>query len=403
MRVEETNDFSLTVTSFYLKLTGLWTAENPAEERERKKAFGITITVMLFGLFIEVRDVYYALSRSFEDTIFTLCNIVTVLIIVCKTSILYVKKEQFTELLAYSENNFWHTNYDASEAVLVKKCKKLCTIIICLFNFFAQTTSFSYIIEPLVEYFDKSVSVRKLPLNMDMDFLLEPYIYELTFLFQVGCLTAYGIGYLCVDNVMYITNYHTAAQFRILQYRISNITGLINIEELSAASVSVPDCIADQCYTKFKECIKQHQKLLTYYHKVDKVFAIIVFIQILLFSIMLCLDGYLMLLDDASPYRRMVFTIHLFGCIFQLLMFTYSCDCVLQESMQVAQSFYSIQWTVLPMNNSGEMLRTDMRLVLMRSSKPCCLSAGGFFTVSLETYTKVLSTAVSYFTLLRDY
>ncbi|XP_076382694.1 odorant receptor 13a-like isoform X2 [Megalopta genalis] len=334
---------------------------------------------------------------------FAMCNMVTVLIVLCKACVLHIKKKQFTELLAYSENHFWHTNYDACETVFLEECKKLCTAIICLFNFLAQSTSFSYIIEPIVVYFDTNASVRKLPINMYMDFLLKPYIYELTFLFQTVSLAAYGIGYLCVDNVMYITNYHAAAQFRILQYRISCITDLINTEKFSAASGSVPDCTADHCYTKFKECIRQHQMLIVYYNKVDQFFAIIVFVQILLFSLMLCLDGYLMLQDGGSPYRRMVFTIHISGCIFQLLMFTYSCDCVLQESMQVAESFYSIQWPVLPMNNSGEMLRTDMRLALIRARVPCCLTAGGFFTVSLETYTKVLSTAVSYFTLLRDY
>ncbi|XP_076382684.1 odorant receptor 13a-like isoform X2 [Megalopta genalis] len=403
MRAEETNDFSLTVTSFYLKLTGLWSAVNPTEERERRKAFSVTIVVMLIGLFIEVRDFYHSISTSFEDTIFALCNIVTVLIVLCKTCVLYIKKSQFSELLVYSEKHFWHTNYDACETVLIKECKRLCIIITCLFNLFAQSISFSYILEPLVDYFDKNVSVRKLPFNMYMDLLLKPYFYELTFLIQTVSLAAYGIGYLCVDNIMYITNYHAAAQFRILQYRISNITSLINIKKRSAASESVPNCTADRCYTKFKECIRQHQKLLAYYRKVDELFAIIVFEEILLFSIMLCLDGYLMLLGNSSPYRRAVFTIHLAGCVSELLMFTYSCNCVLQESTQVAESFYSIQWPVLPMNNSGKMLRTDMRLILMRSRVPCCLTAGGFFTVSLETYTKVLSTAVSYFTLLREY
>ncbi|XP_076382685.1 uncharacterized protein LOC143260588 isoform X3 [Megalopta genalis] len=356
MRAEETNDFSLTVTSFYLKLTGLWSAVNPTEERERRKAFSVTIVVMLIGLFIEVRDFYHSISTSFEDTIFALCNIVTVLIVLCKTCVLYIKKSQFSELLVYSEKHFWHTNYDACETVLIKECKRLCIIITCLFNLFAQSISFSYILEPLVDYFDKNVSVRKLPFNMYMDLLLKPYFYELTFLIQTVSLAAYGIGYLCVDNIMYITNYHAAAQFRILQYRISNITSLINIKKRSAASESVPNCTADRCYTKFKECIRQHQKLLAYYRKVDELFAIIVFEEILLFSIMLCLDGYLMLL----------------------------------ESTQVAESFYSIQWPVLPMNNSGKMLRTDMRLILMRSRVPCCLTAGGFFTVSLETYTKNL-------------
>ncbi|XP_078051326.1 uncharacterized protein LOC144477476 isoform X2 [Augochlora pura] len=370
MRAEETNDFSLAVTSFYLKLTGLWSAVTPTEERERRKAFRVTITVMFIGWLIVLREIQQCIRiKSFEETIFALCNLVTVMIVLCKMCVLYAKKQEFTVLLGYLEKHFWHTNYDAFERTLLEQCKKLCIIIICLFNFLAQMTSFSYVIEPVVVYFDKSVSVKKLPIELYIDFLMKPYVYEITL---------------------------------ILQYRISNITSQINTEKRSAAPESVADCTADNCYNKFKECIRQHQGLLAYYKEVDRVFAIIVFVEILLFSIMLCLDGYLMFLE-ASPYRRMVFSIHISGSIFQLLMFTYSCDCVLQESTQVADAIFSIEWPLLPMNDSGKMLRSDMLLVLMRSREPCCLTAGGFFTVSLETYTKVLSTAVSYFTLLREY
>nr|XP_033340147.1 odorant receptor Or2-like [Megalopta genalis] len=84
----------------------------------------------------------------------------------------------------------------------------------------------------------------------------------------------------------------------------------------------------------------------------------------------------------------------------QLLMFTYSCDGLIQQSLNVATAVYSAPWTYLPMNKYGKMLRKDVVLVIQRSRVPCCLTAKGFFPVSLETYTKVWSTAASYFTLL---
>ncbi|XP_076175225.1 odorant receptor 13a-like [Ptiloglossa arizonensis] len=87
----------------------------------------------------------------------------------------------------------------------------------------------------------------------------------------------------------------------------------------------------------------------------------------------------------------------------QLLMFTYSCDCLIQESMQVASAVYLGPWSLLPMNKDGKLLRKDLIFVIMRSRVPSCLTASGFCVVSLETYTAVLSTAVSYFTLIRQY
>ncbi|XP_043793999.1 odorant receptor 4-like isoform X2 [Apis laboriosa] len=90
------------------------------------------------------------------------------------------------------------------------------------------------------------------------------------------------------------------------------------------------------------------------------------------------------------------------GCMCQLLMFTYSCDCLMNDSMSVANAVYNSLWLYLPMDKYGKILRKDLMFVIMRSRSPCCLTACGFFPVSLETYTGILSTAVSYFTLLRN-
>ncbi|KAK1137089.1 hypothetical protein K0M31_001616 [Melipona bicolor] len=72
-----------------------------------------------------------------------------------------------------------------------------------------------------------------------------------------------------------------------------------------------------------------------------------------------------------------------------LFMFTYGCDGVIEHSEKVALGAYSALWTIMPMNKSGRMLRNDLLLVIERSRRVCCLTANGFFPISLETYTKV--------------
>ncbi|XP_076174618.1 odorant receptor Or2-like [Ptiloglossa arizonensis] len=85
-----------------------------------------------------------------------------------------------------------------------------------------------------------------------------------------------------------------------------------------------------------------------------------------------------------------------------LLMFTYSCNGLVEESGKIGTAAYSALWTLVPMNRAGRMLRNDLLVVIIRSRRVCCVTANGFFPISLETYTKIMSTAVSYFTLLRD-
>ncbi|XP_076384640.1 odorant receptor 13a-like isoform X2 [Megalopta genalis] len=388
MRAEETKDFSLFVTSFYLKLAGIWIAANPTEERRRRNAFTFAFIFMVLGLVIHLRDVYFSSANSFEDTMLALCNLFTGGLVTAKVTALYLHKKQFKELLVYLENNFWHTKYDTNEKTFLNQCKAQCIFFICSFNFFAQGTALCFLIEPCMAYFGNNDFARKLLFNLHADIFVQPYIFEITFLVQICILFYYGIGYLCVDNFVCVVNLHIATQFRILQYRIVNVHAGNNVEKHTVTSRPIPGYYADNCYATFKDCIKQHQALIAYCQKVEQLFTFIVLGQILVFSILMCLDGYLMFLEEASTAKRVTFTFHLTGCTCQLLMFTYSCDCVLRQSLEIAESAYSTEWPALRTNRSGKNMESDLQLVMVRSRVPCCLTAGGFFTVSLETYTR---------------
>ncbi|XP_043259232.1 odorant receptor 13a-like [Colletes gigas] len=159
---------------------------------------------------------------------------------------------------------------------------------------------------------------------------------------------------------------------------------------------------ADKYYATFKTYVRQHQDLIAFCDKLEEVFSFYSLGQVLLFSMLICLDGYLILVADIPATRRSIFILHIIACIAQLFMFTYSCDCLIHESRNVAMAIYSSQWTDQPMNKYGSRLRKEIVLVMVRSRSPCSLTGYGFFNISLETYTKVLSTAFSYFTLLRQ-
>lgn len=93
---------------------------------------------------------------------------------------------------------------------------------------------------------------------------------------------------------------------------------------------------------------------------------------------------------NSPPTRRLIFVFHIVGSSSQLLLFTYSCDTLIRESTNIGTAVYSGPWTHLTMDKIGKLLRKDLTMIILRSSKPCCLTASGFFPVSLETCTKVL-------------
>ncbi|XP_054008568.1 odorant receptor 13a-like [Hylaeus anthracinus] len=403
MCAKQSRDISLVMTSFYLKIVGMWLAKDRSEECRRMAAMIYTVWVLCLAMSFEIRDLYYTWGGDFGELIYVMCTIMTAVMVLFKILVLFWQKKKFLELVAYPKKNFWHSNYDCYERMVINNCSRTCTYFICIFNFFAQSTVISYAIWPIMENVGRNESDRMHPFNMHIDVLTKSPYFEMMFVVQV--LTAYhiGVGYLCLDNFLCVINLHVASQFRILQYRFVNIHTVKMEEKSKEASDSATLYHSNKCHDSFKRCIKQHQALLAYGNKLEEVFAVVVLGQVVLFSLLMCLDGYLILLGELSEARRLIFVIHIAGCMCQLLMFTYSCDCLIRESTRVASAVYTGPWLRLPMNEGGRMLRKDMLFVIMRSRVSCCLTANGFFVVSLETYTKVLSTAISYFTLLRSY
>ncbi|CAD1474067.1 unnamed protein product, partial [Heterotrigona itama] len=92
---------------------------------------------------------------------------------------------------------------------------------------------------------------------------------------------------------------------------------------------------------------------------------------------------------NVSIGTRLIFVFHMVGSFIHIIIFTYSCHCLIEESVNISLATYSGWWTMLPMTKTGRMIRKDMNIMMMKSIRPCYLSAAGFFPVSLETSTAV--------------
>ncbi|XP_034179105.2 uncharacterized protein LOC117603757 [Osmia lignaria lignaria] len=106
--------------------------------------------------------------------------------------------------------------------------------------------------------------------------------------------------------------------------------------------------------------------------------------------------------SDTCTSRRLLFVFHVLGSFIHLMIFTYTCHGLMEESTNIITAIYFGSWNTLPMDKIGRSLRSDMKMIMTRSLKPCRLTAGGFFPVSLETFTGLASSTFSYFTLLRE-
>ncbi|XP_076394748.1 odorant receptor 10-like [Megachile rotundata] len=188
---------------------------------------------------------------------------------------------------------------------------------------------------------------------------------------------------------------HVVSQFRMLQYRIMNCWVCENKQKDTLEYVN-------HCSAAMKECVRQHQSLILFCEKLENVFTFTIFWHMVIFSLLVGLNCYIILLADTPFARKSIFMFHVIGSFVHLIIFAYCCNGLMEESLNVCSTIYFGSWNTLPMNRIGRMLRLNVRMIMLRSMKPCYLTAGGFFPVSLETATSLLSSTFSYFTLMRE-
>ncbi|XP_043512120.1 odorant receptor 13a-like [Frieseomelitta varia] len=395
MHTAEYSDISIALSQFLLKLSGIWMTMNNTEERRRIFAMVYTLVIHIFGLYLNLGDVYYSWNNLGHCT-FLICNTLCIILAMFKVLVLNIRRTEFKDLVLFAQQNFWHFKYNHREKILFMKCRKFCklwTITACSVT---QAALAFYLITPICANIGKNKSDRILPFKMWINFPLSvtPY-YEIMFAIQVIVVEQIGVSYLCNDNFLCILNMHVIYQFRMLQNRLLNLWKIIDKQTNKA------DC-TERCYTALKKCIRKHQSLIEFCDKLEYVYTLPIFGHMVVFSLLMCFDTYEILLANVSIGTRLIFVFHMIGSFIHIIIFTYSCHCLMEESVNISLATYSGWWTILPMTKTGRMIRKDINIIMMKSIRPCYLSAAGFFPVSLETSTALMSSTVSYFTLMRE-
>ncbi|XP_054008627.1 odorant receptor Or2-like isoform X2 [Hylaeus anthracinus] len=402
MRSAQSKDVSIIWTCFLMKTVGLWMAADRAEQQRRNFALIYTCSMLFIATCIAIRDFYYSWG-NFNDCVYIACNIMYLMVVLFKIAVLYTHRVEFFDLILFTQKNFWHSNYNLREKLILDEYKRLCALFIVILSFCTQGTCAGYMVTPILGNIGKNESERILPFNMWLDFPTgtSPY-FEVLFLIQMLCVYHVGVCYICFDNFLCILNLHVASQFQVLQYRLMNLTDILEKERHIRASDESLSRYASTCYQKLRNCVKHHQALMEYCRMLEKIFTLIVLGQVLFLAMIICLVGYQIFLAETPPSRSVSLVLTMAATLCQLLMFTYSCDGLIRQSSNVGGAIFSAPWAIFPMDQIGKSLRKNTTIMIMRTTRSCCLTASGFFPVSLETSTAVLSTAMSYFTLLRQ-
>ncbi|XP_046597884.1 odorant receptor 83a-like [Neodiprion lecontei] len=426
------SNITVKISRFYIKVVGIWYAETSREKRMLNGALIYTIAALVFAMAVILIDLHHIWGKlHFHDIMENIQLSITLLSAILKLMIAIARKDAIIDAIIFSEKYFWKVKYESFGEQVLNECERKGIILLCNLAFAVQGTAVFYISRPLITYSGLNDTHRALPfgLYVHLPLTVTPY-YEITYTIQCLSIIHSGICFFCFDNLLGILNIHIVGQFKILQHRLDTLcdecTSHVHDESqtnyFETVDVNLPREIFDknkilrmqndietagvkknhsdlstQSYDELKKCVKQHLFLINYVERLEYVFSPMLFCQMGFSSLLICLTGF-----QTFVVRRQAFMLQLLAACSQTLIFTWTCNEIITQSMEIANYAFSAKWYTIPDTEEGRSIRKGLMMLMMRSRRACSLTAGKFHVISLQSFMNILGTTSSYLSILRQ-
>ncbi|CAK1589774.1 unnamed protein product [Parnassius mnemosyne] len=141
--------------------------------------------------------------------------------------------------------------------------------------------------------------------------------------------------------------------------------------------------------------IKWHQSLIKAVNTLEIIYSRSTLFNFVLSSVIICLTGF-----NVTAINNVAFAVTFLTFLsMSLLQIFFLClfgDMIMSSSQEVSDAVYNSLWYA-----ADWRVGKDLLLVQIRAQKPCKLTAFGFADVNLRAFTRIISTAWSYFALLK--
>ncbi|XP_014218341.1 odorant receptor 82a-like [Copidosoma floridanum] len=293
--------------------------------------------------------------------------------------IVFASKRKDMMLIVETMRNDWLDSSPFERSVLRNKCR-LAFKLAKFFIISVAMTILMFALMPIIEVklADGETGQSKLPFRGYYFFnhTTSPR-YECTYFVNsvIGCFSSSTIA--GGTSFCLIATIHAAAKFALVQRDFRTL-------DSSDWTAGGP---------KIEGVVRKHLECIRFAEKVESVINFLALAQFITSTGLMCFAGFQLttMLEDKT--RLLKYAAFLQAAILELFLFSYSGHRLKTESENVADVTYLSNWI-------GTSSPTNFKMVSMRSSKPCTITAGKFYDMSLESFLKVMGSSFSYLTVL---
>ncbi|XP_043583167.1 odorant receptor 13a-like isoform X3 [Bombus pyrosoma] len=201
-------------------------------------------------------------------------------------------------------------------------------------------------------------------------------VFECLYFFNV---TAGGFGGSMIAGATsfnLVVIMHGSGKFAVLRKRLEALSG----EDPNSTAI-------------MSNYVIRHQKAIEYADALERIINVLALGQFVISTGLICFAGFQITSMMKDKGRLMKYSTFLNSAILELFMFSFSGNGLIDESGAVGDSAYGSGWI-------GSRFSQNLQIMMMRARIPSKITAAKFYAMSLESFSMVLSTSFSYFTVL---
>ncbi|XP_051165024.1 uncharacterized protein LOC127283926 isoform X2 [Leptopilina boulardi] len=142
-------------------------------------------------------------------------------------------------------------------------------------------------------------------------------------------------------------------------------------------------------------CVKMHKKVLLFVNDIEKLFSTAYLLIFGLCIIDLSVTGVQSVMYIHNVKEAARFGFYAVAQVFHIFLLTLPTQHLMDKSLCISDCIYNANWYHLSSENQKLLL-----IIMRKGAEPAKFVVGRIFTLSLQFFTKVLQTSMSYFTVL---
>ncbi|XP_051155658.1 uncharacterized protein LOC127278142 [Leptopilina boulardi] len=316
---------------------------------------------------------------------------------VCYTSmaaILYtnnnMKIKQINAVFGKMQND-WDTLTSENETIILHKYGRKCKIFTSIYTFAYLGHGFFYYLShgiPMIIIIMRNDGTPK-PLMFFIECGLNSQEY-----YVVIILYSYVVGY--------VASYAIVNGGTILITFLEHACGIFDIlgQKLTTAVKEYPDSInkissQKKLHREIKLCVAMHRKVLLFINDIQNTFSTSYLLVFGLSAILLSVTGVQCVMSLKNSGDALRFGCYVIFQVFNIFCLTLPTQHLLDNSLSLSNSIYNADWYHLTTETKQLLI-----IIMRKGSEPTTFVVGKIFVLSLQFFTKVLQTSMSYFTVL---